>query len=105
MIARTAPTVGDRVGMIDAVCDLVSRRWAAHGVDAVRDHDAAKIGEPRVVFYDNRDNLLLSAVAGFTGVTVYLPHGWVDVPYQSAAHPADVVSAMISTMMKGTINV
>lgn len=99
MIGRQAG-VADRIAMakvIAAVC-LRDHPGPDHLLEEpMVDSEAATL----YIYLDNRD--LMTVHVGRAGVTMHAGRSTVDMPYQCDAHPADVASQLLGTMMKGTL--
>jgi len=98
MIGRYAG-VADRIAMakvIAAVC-LRDHPGPDHLVEEpMVDSEAALL----YIYGSDRD--LMTVRVGQAGVTMRAGRSTVDMPYQCDAHPADVASQLLGTVMKGT---
>ena len=98
MIARFAPK-RDRAPMARIIAECCLRRRP--GLQFIIDEPLVDADPARLfIFTDQQD--LLSARVGEAGVTIHAGRSHADVPYTCDSHPADVASALLGTVMKGT---
>ena len=98
MIGRYA-SAADRTAMAKAIAAVCLRDHPGpdHLVEApMTDSEAATLH----IYWGDRD--LMTVHVGCAGVTIRAGRSIADVPYQCAAHPADVANQLLGTMMKGT---
>lgn len=99
MIGRYAG-VADRVAMARVIADICLRDHPGpdHLIEEpMVDSEAATLN----IYWDDQD--LMTVHVGRAGVTIHAGRSTVDMPYQCDAHPADVASQVLGTMMKGTL--
>lgn len=99
MIGRFAPKE-DRTAMARDIVECCLRHHPGPQfiIDApLTDTEPARLS----IFTDHQD--LLSARVGEAGVTIRAGRSHADVPYQCDSHPADVATALLGTVMKGTL--
>lgn len=99
MIGRYA-SAADRVAMAKVIADVCLRDHP--GLDHLIE-DPMVDSEPATlhIYWDGRN--LMTAHVGRAGVGMRAGRSTVDMPYQCAAHPADVATQLLGTMMKGTL--
>lgn len=99
MIGRFAPRK-DRAPMAKAIAECCLRHHP--GIQFIIEEPLVDSDPARLfIFADQRS--LLTAHVGKAGVTIHAGRSRADVPYQCDSHPADIASALLGTVMKGTL--
>lgn len=99
MIGRFAPKQ-DRSPMAEAIAEYCLRRHP--GPQFIIDGPLVNADPARLCIFTGRQQLLAARI-GAAGVTIQAGRSHADVPYQCDSHPADVASALLGTVMKGTL--
>lgn len=99
MIGRFAPRQ-DRVPMAKAIAECCLRHHP--GPQFVIDEPLVDTAPARLFIFTGQQHLLVAHI-GKAGVTIQAGRSHADVPYQCDSHPADVATALLGTVMKGTL--
>ena len=99
MIGRFAPKQ-DRAPMARVIAECCLRHHP--GPRFIIDEPLVDTDPARLYIFTDQQHLLVARI-GEAGVTIRAGRSHADVPYQCDSHPADVASALLGTVMKGTL--
>lgn len=99
MIGRYA-SMADRTAMAKVIASICLRDHP--GPDHLIEAPMVD-SEPAALYIYWGDRSLMAVHVGRAGVTMHAGRSIVDMPYQCDAHPADVATQLLGTMMKGTL--